>query len=154
MAFSDQVLLQDYIWWRYLRWTWKQCALTVCYVIFPFVSSIALLSSRKKWLNYLSHATSPYLHGKLINWRSAFYLSFGLLNIFISMNRVISIIYAFSYVVLHRMVSASIFTTRRYIIKFILTFSLPVWDSQSLFLTRYLGTLLGFQNYELLDFIL
>ena len=62
--------------------------------------------------------------------------------------------YAFSYVVLHRMVSASIFTTRRYIIKFILTFSLPVWDSQSLFLTRYLGTLLGFQNYELLDFIL
>ena len=48
-------------------------------VIFPFVSALALLcvlfSYRKMWLNYLSHANSPYLHRKLINWTSAFYLS-------------------------------------------------------------------------------
>ena len=30
----------------------------------------------KKWLSSLSHGISPYLHGKLINWTSAFYLSF------------------------------------------------------------------------------
>ena len=29
-----------------------------------------------KMTSYLSHAISPYLHGKLINWTSAFYLSF------------------------------------------------------------------------------
>ena len=95
-CYWNQVLLQDYIWKcsrRYLGWTWKQCALTVSYVIFPFVSSTALFSFRKKWLNYLSHAISPYLHGKLINWTSAFYSSFWLLNIIIFMNRFISIIY-------------------------------------------------------------
>ena len=67
-------------------------------VIFPFVSSIALLSSRKKWLSYLSHAINPYLHRKLTNWTNAFYLSFcctvwpRILNILIFINRVISII--------------------------------------------------------------
>ena len=76
----------------------KSCALTVFYVIFPFVSAIDLSSSCKKWLSYLSHAISPYLHGKLINWTSAFYLSFyctilpTILNILIFMNRVVSII--------------------------------------------------------------
>ena len=76
----------------------ENCALTVSYVIFPFNSSIALFSSRKKWLSYLSHVISPYLHEKLINWTSAFYLSFcctvlpRILNILIFMNRVISII--------------------------------------------------------------
>ena len=42
----------------------------LCYI--PFVFSVALFSSRKKWLSYLSHD----IHGKLINWTSAFYLSF------------------------------------------------------------------------------
>ena len=71
---------------------------TVSYVIFPFVSSMALFSSHKKWLSDLSHAISPYLHGMLINWTSVFYLSFcctvlaRILNILIFMNRVISII--------------------------------------------------------------
>ena len=84
LAFSNQVL--------------TQCALTVPYVMFPFVSSIVLFSSRKKWLSYLSHAISPYLHGKLISSTGAFYLSFcctvlpRILNILIFMNRVISII--------------------------------------------------------------
>ena len=68
------------------------------YVIFPFVSSIALFSSHKKRLSYLSHTISPYLHGKLMNWTSAFYLSFcckvlpRILNILIFMNRFISVI--------------------------------------------------------------
>ena len=101
LAFSNQDHLQDYIWkccWLYLGWTWKQCAMTVFYVISPFVSSMALFPSRKKWLSYLSHSISPYLHGKVINWTNAFYLSFcctvlpRILNILIFMNRVISII--------------------------------------------------------------
>ena len=76
----------------------KQCALAFSYVIYPFVSSIALFSSRKKWLHYLSHTSGPHLQGKLINWTSAFYLSFcctvllRILNMLIFMNRVISII--------------------------------------------------------------
>ena len=67
-------------------------------LIFPFVSSIALFSFRKKWPSYLSYAISPYLDGKLINWSSAFYLSYcctvlsRILNILIVVNRVISII--------------------------------------------------------------
>ena len=79
--------------------TWKQRALTVSYVTFLFVSSIALFSSRKKWLDYLSHVISPYLHEKLINWISAIYLSFSctvlprILNTLIFLNRVISIIF-------------------------------------------------------------
>ena len=101
MVFSNQVLLQDYIWKclrRVLVWLWKQCTLTVFYVIFSFVSSIALFPSRKEWLSYLSYAISPYLYGKSINWTSAFCLSFcctvlpRILNILISINRVISII--------------------------------------------------------------
>ena len=65
---------------------------------FLFVSSIALFSSRRKWLSYLSHAISPYLHGRLINWTSMFYLSIcctvlpRILNKLIFMNRVFSII--------------------------------------------------------------
>ena len=68
----------------------------LCYIC--FISSVALFSSRKKWPSYLSHAISPYLHEKLINWTREFYLSFcctilpRILNIFIFMNRVISII--------------------------------------------------------------
>ena len=75
----------------------KQCALAFSYVIYPFVSSIALFSSRKKWLHYLSHTSGPHLQGKLINWTSAFYLSFcctvllRILNILIFMDTVISI---------------------------------------------------------------
>ena len=136
LAFTNLFLLQDYIWkcsWQwYLGWTWKQCALTVSYVILPFVSSIALFSSHKKWLSYLSHAISPYLYGKLINWTSAFYLSFcrmvllRILNVLIFMNfnyLYLSIIfYAFSYVMLHCMVFVSIFITNRYIIYLIFIF--------------------------------
>ena len=71
----------------------------ICYISFCF--SIALFSSRKKWLSCLSHAISPYLHGKLMNWTSELYLSFcctvlpRILNILIFMNRVISIIYIY-----------------------------------------------------------
>ena len=89
---------------------------TVCIFIFPFVSSIALFSFRKKWLSYLSYTISPYLHGKLINWTSEFYLNFfcmvlpRILNILIFMN---TIFYAFSYVILHRMAFVSILTTTR-----------------------------------------
>ena len=67
-------------------------------VTFAFVSSLALFSSRKIWLSYLSYAFSPYLHGKLINWTSTFYLTFfctvlpRILNILIFMTRVIPII--------------------------------------------------------------
>ena len=59
-----------------------------------FVSSIALFSSGKKWLSYPSHAVNPYLHRRLINWTTAFCLSFcctvlpRILNILIFMNRV------------------------------------------------------------------
>ena len=168
LAVSNHVLLQDYIWkcWRwYLGWTWKQCPLTVSYVIFPFVSSIALFSSRKKWLSCHSHAISPYLHAKLINWTSAFYLSFcctvlpRILNILIFMNRVISIICICQ---LYFMLLCS-FLSHGICINF---------DNQQIYylinpyffvacvvqpksvLTRYLGTLLGFQSYKLLDFIL
>ena len=99
LAFSNKVLLQDYIWkcqWRYLGWTWKQCALTVSYVIFSIVSFIALFCSRRKWLSYLLHVFSPYLHGKLTNSTSVFCLSFcctvlpRILNIliFILINRI------------------------------------------------------------------
>ena len=65
--------------------------------MFPFVSSIAMFFSCKKWLSLFSHVISPYLHGKLINCTSAFYLSFcctvlpRILNISIFMNRVISV---------------------------------------------------------------
>ena len=92
--------------WRYLGWTWRQCALTVSYVIFLLFPL---------WLCFLSHAISPYLHGKLINWTVAFYSSFcctvlpRILNILIFMNRqgcfshlYLSIIfYAFSYIIIH-----------------------------------------------------
>ena len=61
---------------RYLGWTWKQCALTVFYVIIRFVSSLALFFSRKKWVSYLSHAISPNFRGKMINSTTAFYWSF------------------------------------------------------------------------------
>ena len=92
LAFSNQVLLQQ----------GSYCD----YVMFPFASPIALFSSRKKWLSYLSHAISPYLHGKLTNWTGALYLSFCCTG-----------------------------------------------ELKSV-LVRYLGTLLGFQNYDLLNFIL
>ena len=76
----------------------------LCYI--SFFSSLALcvlFSYCKKWLSYLSHPNSPYLHGKLTNWASAFYLSFSstafprILNIFIFMNTDISIICIFCY---------------------------------------------------------
>ena len=73
-----------------------------------FLYFLALFSSRKQWL-----------HGKLINWTSAFYLSFvcvalpRILNILIFIN---TIFHVFSYVILHRMVLVSILTTSRYII--------------------------------------
>ena len=101
LTFPNKALLQDYIWkcyWRHLAWTWKQCALTLSYVKLSFVSSIALFSSRKKWLSYFSYAISPYIPGKSINWTSEFYLSFRctallkILNTLIFMNRVISVI--------------------------------------------------------------
>ena len=98
-----------------------------CYI--SFFPSIALLPFGKKWLSYLSHAFSPYLNGKLINWTSAFYLNFccmvllRILNVLIFMNRVISVIYIcqlyfmlFHMYVLHCMVLVSILTTRSYII--------------------------------------
>ena len=46
----------------------------LCYISFCFFYSS--VSSRKKWLSYLSYAISPSLHGKLLNWTSRFYLSF------------------------------------------------------------------------------
>ena len=97
----------------------------------------------KSDLIYLSHAICPNLHGQLINWTSAFYLSFllygftqnteyislwiGLFKLFVFL----SYIYAFSYVILHHMVFVSILTTSRNFVKLISTFLLPVWDSQS-----------------------
>ena len=72
----------------------------VCYISFCFLFC-SLFSYLKKWLSYLSHAISPCLHGKLVNWTSAFYLSFcckvlpRILNILIFMNMVISIICMF-----------------------------------------------------------
>ena len=85
----------------------------LCYI--SFVSSMALFSFRKKWLSYLPHAISPYLHGKLINWTIEFYSSFcctvlpRILNILIFTNRqgcfshlYLSIIfYAFSYIIIY-----------------------------------------------------
>ena len=62
----------------------------LCFLLFPLC--FLLVKS------FLSHAISPYLHGKLINWTSAFYLSFccmvlpRILNILFFMNGVISII--------------------------------------------------------------
>ena len=132
--FSYQVFLQDYVWecyWQKLSVTWKNCALTVFYVLFPFASSLALWGFFKKRLSYLLHSISTYLHGKLLTWTSRFYLSFcctvfpRILNVLILMNRVILIILiwqsyfmlAFSYAILHRMVFVLIVTTnRRYII--------------------------------------
>ena len=76
LAFSNQALLQDYIWkceWRYLGLTSKQCALTV-FISFCCIYSSVFVSSKVP--SYLSHAINSYLHGKLINWTSAFYLSF------------------------------------------------------------------------------
>ena len=78
-------------------------ALTAFYVIFNFLSSLALFSCYEKWLSYLSYAISPYLHGRLINWTMAF-LNFcctvfpRILNILILMNRVVSIIWIFNYI--------------------------------------------------------
>ena len=131
---SSQYFGWTQIKWWYFGWTWKQCALRVSYVVFSFISSIDLFSSCKKWLSYLSHAISPYLHRKWINWTSAFYLSFcctvspRILNIwtyeplwlyeygcfnylYLSFK-----FHAFSYVTLYRMVFASILTISRYII--------------------------------------
>ena len=71
----------------------------LCYISFCFLfSSLCSVFYWKKWVGYLSHVISPYLHGKLINSLSAFYLSFcctvlsRILNILIFMNKVISII--------------------------------------------------------------
>ena len=139
--------------------------MTVSYVIFPFVSTIALLSFCKKWLTYLSHAISPYLYEKLINWTSAFYLNFcctvlpRILNLLIFINRVISIICICQlYFMLFHMYFYIIwylyqFWQPAYISLYLYFFVACVRQSKY-FLTRYLGTLLGFQNYELLDFIL
>ena len=49
-------------------------SLTLYFLLFPLALRV-LFSYRKKWLIYLLHAISPYVHGKLINWTSPFYLS-------------------------------------------------------------------------------
>ena len=107
LAFSDQILLQDYIWkcqWKKLRWTWKQRALTVSHVIFPFVSSLALVFCFKNWLSYLSHAISAYLHGNLVNWRTRLHFSFSctvlprIVNVLIYMNRVFQLVVFANYI--------------------------------------------------------
>ena len=124
-----------FLWQRNFYWFFQ--INSFCKIIFGSVSdytSVELENSEKKWLksekwlSYLSHAISPYLHGKLINWTSTFYLSFyckvlsTILNILIFMNRVISIFcicqlyFIFSYVILRRMVFVSILTTSRYTI--------------------------------------
>ena len=132
--------------------------------MFPFVSSMALFSSCKKWLSYLSHAISPYLPGKLINWTSAFYLSFWctvlprILNILIFMNRVISIIIFVNYILCFFVCN---FTSLHICINFDqqqiyyltnLYFFVAFVGQPKSVLTRYLGTLFGFEDYELLDF--
>ena len=105
LAFPNQVLLEDYIpkcWWRKLVWTWKQCALTASYTMFPFASPLALnvlFCYHKKGfkLPFPCHI-SPNLQKKLVNWTSAIYLIFYgtvlpiVLNILILMNIFISII--------------------------------------------------------------
>ena len=70
----------------------------LCYISFCFLysSDFFLL-----WLSYLSHAISPYLHGKLINWTRVFLLAnksvcytvlLRIMNKLIFISRVISII--------------------------------------------------------------
>ena len=140
--------------------------MTVFYVISSFVSSIALFPSRKKWLSNLSHSISPYFHGKVINWTNAFYLSFcctvlpRILNILIFMNRVISIICIFqlhfSFIICNFVSHGICINFDKQQVFYLINtyfFVVCVGQRKSL-LTRYLGTLSGFQNYELLDFIL
>ena len=134
----------------------------LCYI--SFVSSIALFSSRKKWLSYLSHAISPYLHGKLIKWKSVFCLSFcstvlpRILNILILWIGLFQLFVFANYILCFLTCN---FTQNSICINF---------DNQQIYylinlyffiacvgqsaLTRYLRTLLGFRNYGILDFIL
>ena len=85
---SDDTLveLENSVYWQTLMWYFLLFPLQLCFLLV------------KSDLSYLSHATSPYLHGMLIVWTSAFYLSFcctvlpRILNILIFLNRAISII--------------------------------------------------------------
>ena len=130
--------------------------MTVSYVIFPFVFF------PYKVTKYLSHAISPYLHRKLINWTSAFYVSFcctvlpRILNILIFMNKVISIIciYQLYCMLLHMYFTShgicTNFDNQQIYYLISIYFSLAcVWHLKSV-LARYLRTSLGFQSYEFL----
>ena len=66
----------------------------------------------------------------------------------------ISYILCFPYVLLHCMVFVSIFDNQQIYYLINLYFFVACLGQLKSVLTRYLGTLLGFQNYELLDFIL
>ena len=117
--------------------------MTDAYVIFRFVFTLALcvlFSYHKKWLSYLSHAISPYLHGNLKNCTSAFYLMFcctvlpRILNkLLLLMNRGISsICICQSYFMLFLCnFTSHVFVSSRYITWLIFAFSLPMWDIQS-----------------------
>ena len=158
LAFSNQVLLQYYIWkckWRYPIWTWKKCALTVSYVIFTFASSIALFSSRKKWLIYLPHAISPYLNGKLLNWKNAFSWRFcwTVLPRILNWTRLFQLFVFVNYSLCFFICN---FTLRGICINFDnqqiyslinLYFLAACLGQPKSVLTRYLGTFLGFQTY-------
>ena len=115
---------------------------------------------------YLSHAISPYLHGKLINWTSAFYMSLcctvlpRIMNISIFTNRIIVLFVFANYILFFFFcnftshgICISFHNQQIYYLNNLYFFVACVGEPKSV-LTRFLGTLLGFQNYELLDFIL
>ena len=98
-------------------------------------------------LSYLSHAISPYLYGKLINWTSAFYL-----DVFF-MSRVSSIVWIFNYILCffkcnftsHGICINSGNQQIDYLVSFY--FFVACMEQLNPIVKRYLATLLDFQNY-------
>ena len=134
--------------------------LMLYFLLFPLQLCFLLVK------NNLSHAISSYLHGKLISWTIAFYMSLcctvllRIMNISIFTNRIISLICICQ---LYLFFFFCNFTSHGICINFEnqqiynlnnLSFFVACVGEPKSVLTRFLGTLLGFQNYELLDFIL
>ena len=133
----------------------------ICYISFCF--SIALFSSRKKWLSCLSHAISPYLHGKSLNWASTFYLSFCctvlpwiyeslwivLFHLFVFVNYILC--FSICNFTSHGICINSDNQQIYYLIN-IYFFVACVGPPKSV-LTKYLGILLGFQNWVIRFYI-
>ena len=127
-----------------------KCIETLLCYIFLFIFTLALcvlFSYRKMWLSYLSHAISPYLHGKLINWTSPFYFRFCCTFLPRILNILLFQLFVFvNYIFLCNFTPHGICIEQIYCLINLYYFLTCVGHPKSV-LTWYLGTLFDFGNY-------